>query len=161
MQIILLKKIPNLGNKNEIKNVSLGYARNFLLPKKLAQIATSQTIAQIQIQTKKQKLNTQKKESSQAGLSTQIAGKTFVIKKKTTEGNNLYAGIDSKEIAQTIIAKLKLPEAKKIIFSKNILLDKKIKKIGEYEVQVKIGEDKININLKVETDANRTQIKQI
>lgn len=152
MQIILLQNVANLGQSGEIKNVSLGYFRNFLLPKKLAQTASPQAIAQIQAQTKKQKLDTQKKERAQTGLSTQIAEKTFVIKKKATEQGNLYAGIDSKEIAQAIIAKFKTPKAEKIISGKNILLDKKIKKIGEYEATVKLDKNKIKIKVKIEAN---------
>ncbi len=132
MKVILLQDVPNVGRKYEVKNVSDGYARNFLLARNLAKIATSQAIQEIE---KLKKQTEQKKEIQQDILEKNIEsvdGVRLEVKEKANEKGHLFAGINKEEIAKI------LKEQKHIdIPAEIIVLEQPIKKIGEYKIKVK------------------------
>lgn len=132
MKVILLQDVPNVGRKYEVKNVSDGYARNFLIPRNLAQIATTQTIQAIE--TKKKQLE-QEREIHKDILEKNIeslSGVRLEIKEKANEKGHLFAGINKEEIA------IILKEQKHIEIPSNIIeLKQPIKEIGEYKIKVK------------------------
>lgn len=132
MKVILLQDVPNVGRKYEVKNVSDGYARNFLFPRKLAEIATTKAIQALEL--KKKQLEEEKKiqqDLLKKNLEA-LNGIKISIKEKTNEKGHLFAAIHQKEIAKI------LKEQKHIeIFEEMIELEKPIKEIGEYEIKVK------------------------
>lgn len=138
MKVILLHDTPNIGRKYDIKNVSDGYARNFLFPRKLAQIATTQNIQTIE---KQKKQHEQEKEIQKDILEKNIEaleGLEISITEKTNEKGHLFAGIRKEEISKI------LKEQKHINIPADIIeLEKPIKKIGEYEIKVKSKEFKL------------------
>lgn len=146
MQIILLKDIERLGKKGEIKNVAEGYARNFLFRLKLARLATQQAIQQLKIEGEK-RLEAEKKESEKVkGIMPQLKNEEFLIKAKASKEGTLFAGIDKAIVAQEINKKINLN-----LEAKNIELERPIKTIGEYFVNIKLDETletKIKLSIK-------------
>lgn len=132
MKVILLQDVPNVGRKYEVKNVSDGFARNFLFAKKLAEIATTQSIQAIDA---KKKQDEQKKEVEKDILGKNIEaleGLKISIKEKTNEKGHLFAGIRAKEIAKI------LKDQKNIGIPEEIIeMEKPIKEKGEHRIKVK------------------------
>ncbi|HLN19117.1 MAG TPA: 50S ribosomal protein L9 [Patescibacteria group bacterium] len=146
MKIILLQDIKGLGKKNDIKDVSDGYARNFLLPKKMAEIATQEAMAKIAAEKEKVKaeevINTEKMRQ----LAAILKEKKLVIKSKEKKGK-LFGSISKKDIAR------KISEAGNNIGEEKIILKESIRKIGEYNIKIKLTSDiQTEINLKVEAE---------
>ena len=112
MKVIFLQDVKGQGKKGEIKEVSEGYARNFLLPKGVVQIATEgakKTLNQ-QVASAQKKKDNEKKEAQE--LAARLNEMTVVIKAKAGEGGRLFGAITSKQIAEA------LEEAQKIAIDK-------------------------------------------
>lgn len=131
MKIILLQDVVNVGKKYEVKNVSDGFARNFLIPRILAKMTTAQTIQEIEL-TKKHGLK--EKEIQQNLLEKNIESLQDLkisIKEKANEKGNLFASIDAKDIS-----KILKKEHHFEIPAEMIELEKPIKQIGEHKIKV-------------------------
>lgn len=128
MQIILLQDVKNVGKKGQIKNVPDGYARNFLLAKKLAAVATQSVISQVKTEeTKRNQQFALEKQKTQK-IASEIDGKRIVIKARS-KNEKLFGSITTKEITS---------EIKKIGFEipeKAIATDH-IKELGEKKVSI-------------------------
>lgn len=143
MKIILLEDVKSLGKKGEIVDVSDGYARNYVLPKKLGVEANSKNRNDLKLQ----KANADKVAKEQLEAAKELAGlletKEVTVKMKSGEGGRAFGSVSSKEIAQ---------EAKKQcgleLDKKKIQLPEPIKALGVYEVVVKLH-PKVTGTLKV------------
>jgi len=135
MRVVLLKDVKNLGKKHEIKTVSDGYGRNYLLKKGLAKMATAgeeSNAKDIQDAQKKKILQDLEKMKETAQ---KINGKTVEISLKTGEKGELFESINEKKIAK------KLEDEKYDIKSENIILDNPIKEVGDFPVKIKFKDD--------------------
>jgi large subunit ribosomal protein L9 len=143
MKILLLKTVNNLGQAGEIKEVSEGYARNFLLTKGLAEIVTrhSERVL-IQQKQKKAKLKSLEVRSKKSEIK-KLAGKIFAFTLKADEKGTLYEKLGAKKIAEELFKQGYKVE------SSEIKLEKPIKKTGDYDVVVELAGEKAAINLKV------------
>jgi large subunit ribosomal protein L9 len=131
MRIVLLKDIKNIGQAGDIKEVSDGYARNFLLPQKLAMPATESVVKQA-LDAKSKQLETEKaQQEKMKELAKIIAGKRIVIKAKEKKGK-LFGSINAKNIAQ------ELKKEKIEISEKSIVIESPIKELGEYEIKIRL-----------------------
>lgn len=132
MKIILLQDVQNVGKKYEVKNISDGFARNFLFPRKLAEIATNETIKSFDIKRKQtedeRKIHSDLLEKNLESIN----GLKISIKEKTNEKGHLFAAIHPKEIVEIIKKQSHID-----ISEDMIKLDKPIKEIGEHEIKVK------------------------
>lgn len=139
MQVILLQDVKNIGKKGQIKNVPDGYARNFLLAKKFAAVATASGVAQVKHEEEKRKAQEAEAKQEVQKLADAINGKQIVLKARAKDGK-LFGSITAKEIAM------------------------EIKKIGlvvpEKAIQVEhireLGEKKVKISLEFGISANVT-----
>lgn len=131
MKIVLLEDIKNIGAKGDIEEVSDGYARNFLLPKKLAAPATESAM-KLALAAKSKQIEAEKSEQEKIKeLAKIIAGKKIVIKAKEKKGK-LFGSITAKNIAQELKKeKLEIPE-------KSIILESPLKETGEYEIKIRL-----------------------
>lgn len=135
MKVILREDVKGKGKKGELVNVSDGYARNFLIPKKLAVPATPENLAIMEKQDKER----QKKLDADKAAAKEIAGKleSVIVKIKARageDGGKLYGSITSKEIAE------ELSRQHGIEIEKNkIVHDDAIKSFGAFEVKCKLG----------------------
>lgn len=132
MKVILVQDVPNVGKKYDVKNVSDGYARNFLFLRHLAKMATTQAIQEIE---KIKKQSEQKRQIQQDILEKNLKsleGLKITIKEKANEKGNLFAAVSPVEISKV------LKEEKNIdIPAELIELEKPIKEKGEYKIKVK------------------------
>lgn len=143
MKIILLKEVQGFGHVGETKEVSDGYARNFLIPKGLAAMATKHTLKVVGDQKAKKVRQAQKSARSKELLAKKINKKTFEIKAKADEKGTLYAGIDKKLLAE------ELRKQGVELETSEIKLKENIKKIGDYEIDIILGKEKAVVKLKV------------
>ena len=148
MQIILLQNVKNLGKKGELKNVSDGYARNFLFAKKLAEIATKEATAKLEIQKEKERATELEELEKTKKLASELKDKQIEIKAKGKEEGKLFGSISAKEITKEINALgFNLSE-------KAIVLETNIKAIGEYEIKISLADGvETKIKLKVSKEA--------
>lgn len=144
MKVILIKDVKNLGKEGDVKEVSEGYARNFLLPQKMVVAATDDAIRKIETEREKEKKEHLENLEKFRSLSEEISRKKIVIKAKDRNGK-LFGRIGAKEIIEAIGAKkAKLEE-------KMIILENPIKKTGNYQIKIQLTpEIKTEIILTVE-----------
>lgn len=149
MKIILLKDVVGVGQKGAFKNVSDGYARNFLLPQKLADLATPQIIKKLEDEIKNSKIKKEKEHEEFHALKSAVAERGVVIKKKADEKGKLYAAISAKDILEAL-KDLGFPTPKNLK-ENMVIFEKPIKTIGSAEAQIKFppGEE---ITVKVEVE---------
>jgi large subunit ribosomal protein L9 len=133
MQIILLQDVKNLGKKGDLKNVSDGYARNFLFAKKLAGVATKEAIEQVEAQRKKEKMAEVENLEKNKKLAAELKDKLIEIKAKGKEEGKLFGSISAKDVAS------KLGEAGFDISEKSIMMPAHIKEVGEYEIKINLA----------------------
>lgn len=132
MKIVLLKDIPGVGQKNDIKSVSDGYALNFLIPRKLAVAGTPQTMAHAERQKSEQAAERKIQADLLAKNFKSVEGVTVELVGKASEKGHLFASVHAKDI----IAALK--EQKGIDLPAEFLeLPQAIKSIGEHQIAVK------------------------
>lgn len=147
MQIILLEDVKSHGKKGEIVNVSDGYARNFILPKKLGVEATAKNLNDLKLQKaaeeKKQKEILEQAQS----LKAEIEAKSVLLKIKTGEGGRSFGSVSTKEIAIAVKEQLGYD-----IDKKKYVLNDPIRNIGSYTVPIKLH-PKVSAELKVKVDS--------
>jgi large subunit ribosomal protein L9 len=132
MKVIFLQDVKGTAKKGEMKEVSDGYARNFLLPKKLASEATAKAITELENKkaSDEHKLETQKDEARE--IAAKIAGKTIIIKSKAGAGGKLFGAVTPGHIADAVEAEYGYkPDKKKISLTADI------KTFGEYPAEIK------------------------
>jgi large subunit ribosomal protein L9 len=143
MKIILLQDVKSLGKKDQVVDVNDGYARNFILPKKLGVEADAKHMNDLKLQ----KANPDKIAQQQLDDAKELAGvlesKEVVVKMKSGEGGKAFGSISSKEIAAAAKQQCGLD-----IDKKKIQLPEAIKALGVYEVNVKLH-TKVTGKLKV------------
>jgi large subunit ribosomal protein L9 len=101
MQIILLQDVKNVGKKGQLKNVPDGYARNFLLAKNLAAVATESAITQTKSEEEKKNQQLLSEKQAIQKLANDLNGKKFIIKARAKDGK-LFGSITAKEISAEI-----------------------------------------------------------
>lgn len=147
MKVILLENIKKLGKKYEIVEVSDGYARNFLLKEKKAELATEGNIKNIEKRKQQEKVNEEKEKEEIEKIITKIKGKEFVIETKVGDKEQLYEAITAEKIADH------LQEKGFNIVTDQIKLEEPIKKLTEKEIKIAFKHDlktKIKIKIKEE-----------
>ena len=133
MKVILLEDVKALGKKGDIVNVSDGYARNAILPKKLGVEATSKNLNDLKLQNQHaDKVAAENLEHAKE-LAKVVAEKKVVVKIKAGEGGRIFGSVSTKEIAQAAREQTGLELDKK----KMVLADP-IKALGTYEIPVKL-----------------------
>lgn len=132
MKVILLQDVKKLGKKGDLIEVSDGYARNFIFPRKLAEEATANNVHILN--TKKENERKKKLEELQAAqkLAAELKGKEIKLNVKAGENGRLFGAITSKDVAEVINKEFKLS-----IDKKKIVMDT-IKVAGGYEIEVKL-----------------------
>ena len=133
MKVILLEDVKALGKKGEIVNVSDGYARNAILPKKLGVEATPKNLNDLKLQKQHaDKVAAENLEHAKE-LAKEIADKKVVVKIKAGEGGRIFGSVSTKEIAQAAKEQTGLELDKK-----KMQLSEAIKALGTYEIPVKL-----------------------
>ena len=133
MKVILLENVKGQGKKGEMVNVSDGYARNFLLPKKLAMEATTDAINAKKIADDAAKRRHDLEKQAALDLSKKLSEMPVKIQAKAGNGGKLFGSVTTKEISEALKAqyKIDIPKAK-------LTLDEPIKTFGTFEVKAKL-----------------------
>jgi large subunit ribosomal protein L9 len=146
MEVILREHVDHLGNRGEIVKVADGYARNFLLPRKLALLVTAGNKKQVERERTKFDAKESEERGAAEAVAQRMASVEIVITRKVGETEVLFGSVTSADIAEALAAKgfeldrrkLQLPDA--------------IKKLGEYDVPVKLHRD-VTTQIKVKVVA--------
>jgi large subunit ribosomal protein L9 len=135
MEVILREDVDKLGSRGEVVKVASGYARNFLLPKKLA-VAATDSNKKIVEQERQAHLRKEAKFKGEAeDLSKLLNGVTVIITQKAGENDQLFGSVTSKDVADALAAK------NFTIDKRKVQLDEPIKQLGEFKVPVRLHKD--------------------
>lgn len=137
MKVIFLKNVDKIGKAGEIKNVADGFALNFLLPKKMAEAATEQRIKKTKNQENKKTMAEEGKEKENSKLLEKLSGLKLEIRAKASDNGKLFAGLSAEDIAKELKTQKNIAVAARFV-----KLEKHIKEVGEYEVEIFLGKDK-------------------
>lgn len=147
MEIILLEDVKALGKKGELVKVSDGYARNFILPKKLGLEATPKNLNDLKVQKAAEAKKAKEALEEAQALAASLGEKCVNLKIKVGEGGRTFGSVSTKEIALAIKEQLGME-----IDKKKLVLPGSLKNIGTFTVPVKLH-PKVTAELKVRVDA--------
>ena len=134
MKVILQQDVRGQGKKGQLVEVSDGYARNFLLPKKLAVPATAENVNTMKQQEKARQAQMAAEKAEAQALAEKLKSIQVKLTAKAGEGGRLFGAVTSKEISEGLKAQygLDIPKQK-------LVLDEPIKAYGSYQVKAKLG----------------------
>lgn len=133
MQVILLQDVKGVGKAGDVAKVSDGYARNMLLPRKLAKEATSANLKEMEKSNAKSEAMKADKMARAKAQADEMKSVKVVIKTKGGEGGRLFGSITSKDIADALQQQHGIEVDKR-----KFVLDSPIKQIGDYMVEIKL-----------------------
>lgn len=133
MQVILLEDVKSLGKKGDIVKVSDGYARNFVLPKKLGVEATQKNLNELKNQQKRDSIVAQQQLDEAKAYGEKISKETIQLTMKAGEGGRVFGSVSSKEIVNAAKEQFGF-----VIDKKKLQMPEAIKSFGTYEIPVKL-----------------------
>jgi large subunit ribosomal protein L9 len=130
MKVILLKNVPTLGKKNEVKEVAEGYANNFLFKKKLAIPATEDNVAQLENQLKIEEEKAEENLKEVESMVAKLDGREIMVPVKVGKEGQVYESVTKQKIADQL-------KAQGFEIEKNqVEIESPIKELGEFEVRI-------------------------
>ncbi|MFA5173009.1 MAG: 50S ribosomal protein L9 [Candidatus Paceibacterota bacterium] len=129
MKIILLEDVKKIGRRFEVKNVSDGYARNFLIPRGLAKIADSKSVEKIELEKKSALVKNEEKNYLALKEKEKISGRVFEISRKAGEKGELFGSVSEKDISQIFEKEFGFLPFK-------IEFESHLKTLGEYPLRI-------------------------
>ena len=142
MKVIFLQDVKGKGKKGEVKNVSEGYARNYLLPNNLALEANKGNLKTLEVKKQGEEKRAEEKLNEALVYKEELENLTVQIKAKAGEGGKLFGAVTSKQIADT------LGKMKKKVDKRKIELDEPIRSLGYTNVPIKLHQE-VTATLKV------------
>ncbi|HEY0881134.1 MAG TPA: 50S ribosomal protein L9 [Archangium sp.] len=150
MKLILREDVYNLGKSGELVNVKEGYARNYLLPRNLAMLASTANVQQLEHEKKVIELRQQKLKGTAQEQAKKLEGVKIVIKRKVGEQDKLFGSVTALDIAESLAA------AGHKLDRRLIHLPEPIRSVGQFEVEVRLHRDvtaKLPVTVEGETQA--------
>ena len=151
VKVVLTQDVENVGKAGDLKEVSPGYMRNFLVPKKLAVPATSGELKTLEARRANLLKAQQKARADAEGLAARIAASPLSFQVRVGEQNRLYGSITSKDIADELARSANIT-----IDRRDIELEEPLKTLGAYTVPVRLGHEvrgTISVTLQEATSA--------
>ncbi|MFC2014454.1 50S ribosomal protein L9 [Chloroflexota bacterium] len=136
MKVIFLQDVPNVGKAGQIKEVSNGYGKNFLIPRKLALLAESDSVKAVAVKLEAKIRNQAQTEAELVELASQLDGKEIILEAQSGGKDRLYGSITTSDIAAGLEQATGLT-----VDRRKIELDESIRKIGSYDVSIKLAKD--------------------
>lgn len=133
MKVILLCDVKDIGKKDDIVNVSDGYARNFLYPRKWAMEATPQAVAVVERKREAARKLEAERRAAAEKIAGKLAGKVVELKVKCGDKGRLYGSVTSAEVAEAVNARYEVEIDKKKIDIKSA-----VRALGDYEMVVHV-----------------------
>ena len=134
MKVILLTDVKGKGKKGQMIEVSDGYARNYMLPRKLAQEATADAVNTMRMNDKATAERQAKERAEAVAISKQLRELTLIVKAKGGGAGRLFGAVTTTEIADAL-----KKNAGITIDKRKLVLDENIKNVGTYTVKAKLG----------------------
>ena len=136
MRVVLLQDVPRLGNAGDVKDVASGYARNFLLPRGLAEFATPAAMKRVEAIRQAGEKRQALLEAETADIAQSLEGVEITLEAKVGAQERLYGAVTSGDIAE---------ELKRVtgqdIDKRKIELEEPLRQLGEYEVLVRLSKE--------------------
>lgn len=147
MEILLLQNVAKIGKKNDLMVVGDGFALNYLLPRRLAIVATPTVRKRYAEQIKRRAEEKELEKKQQSGAAQALLGKAVTFKKKATKTGKLYAAISDKAIADALKDQLGME-----VEAGAIEISEPIKSTGSHEVKVNLGDLSQAVSVVVEAE---------
>jgi large subunit ribosomal protein L9 len=141
MKIILLQDVENLGREGELKEVADGFARNFLIPKKMAEAATEAAVKKAETKQKKSAEKAKLELEEAQKLAEQLEGRELFVKVKEEDGK-LFGSVNEKTISKAF------KDEGLDIAPESVKLAEPIKEMGDYEAQISLDHN-LEANIKI------------
>lgn len=133
MKVILVQDVPNLGRKGAAVEVAEGYARNYLVPRGLATIATPGALKSLQVEQQRRAAQAQRAAERARADAAQLAGRTVTVHAKAGDAGRLFGAVTSKDVAEAILRQIGVAVDKR-----RIELPEPIKQLGSFAVEVRL-----------------------
>ena len=154
MQVLLLERVPKLGQMGEIVKVRPGYARNYLLPQGKALRATEAALAAFENRRAQLEADNLERKSEAEAAAVKIAGASVVILRQASEGNQLYGSVSSRDIAEAFTAD------GIGIARQQVVLDSPLKTIGIHDVALALHpEVEVTVHVNIARTAEEADIQ--
>ena len=134
MRVLLLKEVPGLGQAGQIKTVADGHGRNFLLPRRLAEIATEGAIRQSEVMRKAEDRRAARLQSAAETVAAELSGMTVHFTAKAGEQGKLYGSITSAQVAESLSQK-----SGREIDKRRLDLEEPLRELGLFDVRIKLA----------------------
>lgn len=149
MRVVFLDDVDNVARAGEVKNVADGYARNYLLPRKLAAAATTSTLQQAESKARAIAKEDEKRDAAAQLIVDKFGDAPIVIKAKVGEEGRLFGSVTASDIAEVLNGK-----AGSSLEHRQVQLDAPIKQVGSYEVPVSLTRNvKATVTIEVASEA--------
>ncbi len=146
MKVVFIKDVPGGAKKGEVKDVSSGYANNFLIAKGFAKVATAEIQAKMEKEARESEKKKEKRYSQLEQVKQQLESRIFTVKVKVGDKGQVFGAVHEKEIIEAVKGKIKVNLEKG-----QVSIASPIKVIGEHRVTVKLGNGILaNLKIKVE-----------
>ena len=136
MKVLLLQEVKGVGEAGQVKEVAEGYARNYLIPKKLAVAATPAALKEHEQRQAAEKKRQAKIDEEMRELGKKISASSVTIRSKVGEGGKLYGSVTTADVAEAMERQLGLAVDKR-----KIEIEEPIRHVGEYKVPVKLSKN--------------------
>lgn len=136
MRVVLTEDVPGQGKAGEIREVSKGYAKNFLLPRGLALVATPTLVKEVESRLQRERLEESVDREQLVELAQQIEGKEIRFKARIGAGERLFGSITAADIAEELSKSIG-----SVIDKKRIDVEKPLRQTGSHEIAVKLAGD--------------------
>jgi len=133
MKVILSKDVQGTGKAGEVKDVADGYARNYLIPRKLAIPATGGALKNVEAKKVSEQKKAAAEEAAARALADRLTSAPVILKAKVGDQGRLYGSITSADIADQLSAQLKQP-----IDKRKIEIDEPIRQLGTFDVTIRL-----------------------
>jgi len=147
MKIVLKENVANVGEMNEVCDVAVGYARNYLFPRGLAVLATKAAIQEAKDFNERRKLSRAKSRSKAELVAKELQGKVFTFQVKAGETGRLYGSITNQDLTEAIEKVLGADFDKR-----QVLMEQPLRELGEQSVELKLDEG-VSAQIQVIIDA--------
>ena len=138
MKVVFLQDVPNVARAGEIKEVASGYGRNFLIPQKLASLASTPVVSLIEAQRKISARNQQQTRAEIVELANKLDGREVLLKAQSGAKGRLYGSITNADIATELESATEL-----VVDKRKIELAKPIHQLGSYDVTIRLAKNVI------------------
>ena len=150
MRVVFLDDVEGVARAGEIKNVADGYARNYLLPRKLAAAATTTMVQQAEARAKAIAREQEKVDEAARAVVAKLGDKPLVLKARAGEQGKLFGSVTASDIAAAINKR-----AKAEVEHRQVLLEAPIKEVGTFEVAVALTRNvRVQVTVAVEAEAD-------